>query len=179
MIQGLITRWALSNYEFTLEEKNRFYLEHLPGSVEGPGSFLSGSAEEPLGFNSPFLFQVFFESLTFPLLSRIIGHSFSLEERGIAMSRYDNFLQSLNTYLKIPSPPVAVKMLRKGEKPPVPAKFPLRDYRKRFVLCQPGRSPGTTGRRCAWSTKTCAAPRASWPWASSPRSRISPKDTFA
>ena len=52
------------------------------------------------------------------------------------MSRYDNFLQSLNTYLKIPSPPVAVKMLRKGEKPPVPAKFPLRDYRKRFVLCQ-------------------------------------------
>jgi len=52
------------------------------------------------------------------------------------MSGYDDFLQCLNTYLKLPAPPVAVKMLRKGEEPPVPAKFPLRDYRKRFVLCQ-------------------------------------------
>jgi uncharacterized protein (DUF169 family) len=61
---------------------------------------------------------------------------FSRKERGRAMSRYDDFLQSLNTYLKLPSPPVAVKMLRPGEEPPVPAKFPLRDYRKKFVLCQ-------------------------------------------
>ncbi|MBP1715757.1 MAG: hypothetical protein H6Q42_3960, partial [Deltaproteobacteria bacterium] len=52
------------------------------------------------------------------------------------MGKFDSFLQALNTYLKLPSCPVAVKMLRKGEEPPVPVKFPLRDYRKRFVLCQ-------------------------------------------
>lgn len=52
------------------------------------------------------------------------------------MSQFDSFLQSLSIYLKLPSPPVAVKMLRKGEEPPVPAKFPLWDYRKKFVLCQ-------------------------------------------
>jgi uncharacterized protein (DUF169 family) len=52
------------------------------------------------------------------------------------MSKFDSLLQALNTYLKLASPPVAVKMLRKGEETPVPAKFPLRDYKKRFVLCQ-------------------------------------------
>jgi len=45
------------------------------------------------------------------------------------MGKFDSFLQALNTYLKLPSCPVAVKMLRKGEEPPVPVKFPLRDYR--------------------------------------------------
>jgi len=52
------------------------------------------------------------------------------------MGKFDSFLQDLNVYLKLASPPVAVKMLRKGEKPPVPAKFPLQDYKKKFVLCQ-------------------------------------------
>lgn len=52
------------------------------------------------------------------------------------MNRFDSFLQALNAYVKLPSPPVAVKMLRRGEEPPVPAKFPLRDYGKKFVLCQ-------------------------------------------
>ncbi len=52
------------------------------------------------------------------------------------MGKFDSFLQDLTTYLKLPSLPVAVKMLRKGEKPPVPAKFPLQDYKKRMVLCQ-------------------------------------------
>ncbi|NWF54845.1 MAG: DUF169 domain-containing protein [Syntrophaceae bacterium] len=52
------------------------------------------------------------------------------------MSKFEALLQDLNTYLKLPSNPVAVKMLRKGEKPPVPAKFPVRDYKKRMVLCQ-------------------------------------------
>jgi uncharacterized protein (DUF169 family) len=52
------------------------------------------------------------------------------------MNKFDSFLQDLTAYLKLPSLPVAVKMLRKGEKPPVPAKFPLQDYKKRMVLCQ-------------------------------------------
>ena len=52
------------------------------------------------------------------------------------MGKFDSFLQSLSINLKLPSPPVAVKMLLKGEKSPVPAKYPLQDYRKRFVLCQ-------------------------------------------
>lgn len=52
------------------------------------------------------------------------------------MSDFVSFLQALNTYLKLPSSPVAVKMLLKGEKPPVPAKYPFQDYKKKFVLCQ-------------------------------------------
>jgi len=52
------------------------------------------------------------------------------------MGKFDSFLQDLNVYLKLASPPVAMKMLRKGEKPQVPAKFPLQDYKKKFVLCQ-------------------------------------------
>ena len=52
------------------------------------------------------------------------------------MGKFDLLLQDLNVYLKLPSMPVAVKMLRKGEKPPVPAKFPLQDFRKKMVLCQ-------------------------------------------
>lgn len=52
------------------------------------------------------------------------------------MRKFDSLLQDLSTYLKLPSQPVAVKMLRKGEKPPVPVKFPLQDFRKKMVLCQ-------------------------------------------
>ncbi len=52
------------------------------------------------------------------------------------MGRFDSFLQHLDAYLKLASPPVAVKMLRKGEAPPVPAKFPLQDFKKKMVLCQ-------------------------------------------
>jgi uncharacterized protein (DUF169 family) len=52
------------------------------------------------------------------------------------MGKFDSFLQDLSTYLKLPSPPVAVKMLGKGENPPVGAKFPLQDYKKKMVLCQ-------------------------------------------
>jgi uncharacterized protein (DUF169 family) len=52
------------------------------------------------------------------------------------MTQFESFLKSLGSYLKLSSPPVAVKMLRKGEKPPVSAKSPLRDYQKKFVLCQ-------------------------------------------
>ena len=52
------------------------------------------------------------------------------------MSKFDALLQDLNTYLKLQSNPVAVKMLRKGEKPPVPAKIPLKDFKKKMVLCQ-------------------------------------------
>ncbi len=50
--------------------------------------------------------------------------------------KFDSLLQDLWKYLKLSSNPVAVKMLAKGEEPPVPAKFPLRDFRKRMVLCQ-------------------------------------------
>lgn len=52
------------------------------------------------------------------------------------MSRFASFLQDLTTYLKLPTLPVAVKMLRPGEDPPVAAKFPLQNYRKKMVLCQ-------------------------------------------
>ncbi len=52
------------------------------------------------------------------------------------MAKFDSLLNDLTTYLKLPSLPVAVKMLRKGEEPPVPAKYPLRDFKKRMVLCQ-------------------------------------------
>jgi uncharacterized protein (DUF169 family) len=38
------------------------------------------------------------------------------------MAQFEPFLKSLSVYLKLSSPPVAVKMLRKGEKPPAPAK---------------------------------------------------------
>jgi uncharacterized protein (DUF169 family) len=52
------------------------------------------------------------------------------------MGKFDSFLRDLTTYLKLSSLPVAVKMLKKGEEPPMPAKFPLRDFKKRMVLCQ-------------------------------------------
>ena len=52
------------------------------------------------------------------------------------MRNFDPFLQDLNIYLKLSSPPVAVKMLPKGQEPPVPAKYPVRDYKKKLVLCQ-------------------------------------------
>ncbi len=52
------------------------------------------------------------------------------------MEKFDALLKDFTTYLKLPSLPVAVKMLRKGEEPPLPAKFPLRDFKKRMVLCQ-------------------------------------------
>lgn len=52
------------------------------------------------------------------------------------MTKFDQFLQDLTFYLKLPSLPVAVKMLRPGEDPPVRAKFPHQDYKKRMVLCQ-------------------------------------------
>ena len=52
------------------------------------------------------------------------------------MGKFDSFLQDLTAYLKLPSLPVAVKMLRRGEKPPVPAKFPLQHFKKKMVLCQ-------------------------------------------
>lgn len=52
------------------------------------------------------------------------------------MSKFDAFLQDLTTFLKLPSLPVAVKMLRKGEKPPVTAKSPLQHFKKKMVLCQ-------------------------------------------
>ncbi len=52
------------------------------------------------------------------------------------MNNFNSFLQHLNTYLKLIAPPVAVKMLSKGEKSPVAAKYPFRDYKKKFVLCQ-------------------------------------------
>ena len=52
------------------------------------------------------------------------------------MNNFKSFLQHLNTYLKLIAPPVAVKMLSKGEEPPVAAKYPFRDYKKKFVLCQ-------------------------------------------
>lgn len=52
------------------------------------------------------------------------------------MDKFESFLENLNVYLKLSSPAVAVKMLRRGEEAPVPAKSPLRDYKKKFVLCQ-------------------------------------------
>jgi uncharacterized protein (DUF169 family) len=52
------------------------------------------------------------------------------------MSKFESLLRDFDQYLKLASPPVAVKMLRKGEEPPVPAKHPLRDYNKKLVLCQ-------------------------------------------
>jgi uncharacterized protein (DUF169 family) len=52
------------------------------------------------------------------------------------MGKFDSFLRDLTTYLKLSSLPVAVKMLKKGEEPPMPAKFPLRDFKKKMVLCQ-------------------------------------------
>lgn len=52
------------------------------------------------------------------------------------MGKFDQFLQDLTIYLKLPSWPVAIKMLRQGEDPPVPAKYPLGDYKKKMVLCQ-------------------------------------------
>jgi len=52
------------------------------------------------------------------------------------MGKFDSLLQDLTIYLKLPSLPVAVKMLRKGEEPPMSAKFPLQDFKKRMVLCQ-------------------------------------------
>ncbi len=52
------------------------------------------------------------------------------------MGKFDALLQDFSNFLKLPSVPVAVKMLRRKEEPPVPAKFPLRDFRKKMVLCQ-------------------------------------------
>ncbi len=52
------------------------------------------------------------------------------------MSKFDSFWQDLSTYLKLATLPVAVKMLRQGEDPPVPAKFPQKNYKKKMVLCQ-------------------------------------------
>lgn len=52
------------------------------------------------------------------------------------MGRFDSLLEDLNTYLKLASPPVAVKMLPAGEALPVPAKFPVQDFKKKMVLCQ-------------------------------------------
>lgn len=52
------------------------------------------------------------------------------------MSKFDSFLQDLITYLKLPTLPVAVKMLLPGEDLPVAAKFPQQNYKKKMVLCQ-------------------------------------------
>ena len=65
------------------------------------------------------------------------------------MSKFDSFLQDLTTYLKLPSLPVAVKMLRKGEKPPVPAKYPLQHFKKGWSSARPGPSPDGMRRPCA------------------------------
>lgn len=52
------------------------------------------------------------------------------------MNKFAPFLEDLTNYLKLPTLPVAIKMLRQGENLPVSAKFPLRDYKKKMVLCQ-------------------------------------------
>lgn len=57
------------------------------------------------------------------------------------MGKFDSLLQDFSNYLKLPSLPVAVKMLRKSEEPPVPAKFPVPDFRKKWSYARPGPLP--------------------------------------